>query len=515
MRFGLFLILLFLASGCAQVGELSGGPQDTVAPIPDSAKMLPLNETKNFSGKQWIIPFNEFISLNNPVETMVVLPPNIKPKAQLKGKKLVLTWDEELSPNTTYAFYLNGTVQDVTEKNDSLMTFVFSTGDFIDSLYYENRVVDAVSGQPLPKYTLALYRNYTDSTLPEYVGQSNRTGLAKLSYLKPGSYQAIAFEDLNRNLKPDINESFGFLTEPVLINDSIKDSLVVRVYPPATKPKINKVQYIGQRTTCISANNLLHSQVTIDGELVQPFHSFSKDSALFLMPQIDSSRFQVVVKNEAYSDTAKLQISKREKEKSPQVFANTSATLRPSDSVYFYSTSPILSVDLSKVYAQFVVEKDTISSNLPYLEVMDGKLTYTDYARTFDEVRMIFEPGALSFESGSNADTLKFNFVNKTSEKLGVVILRTLNFPTAHVVEMIKDGKVIDSFPFQENGEVRLPYVMPAEYSFRVLMDRNGNGAWDRGEFSSKTQPEEYIQFKEVKKIRASWEMEIELNYAQ
>jgi hypothetical protein len=40
----------------------------------------------------------------------------------------------ELSKETTYAIYLNRTVKDVHEGNDTLITYVFSTGKWIDSI---------------------------------------------------------------------------------------------------------------------------------------------------------------------------------------------------------------------------------------------------------------------------------------------------------------------------------------------------------------------------------------------
>ena len=62
-------------------------------------------------------------------------------------KTVTLTWEDTLENNTTYSIYLNETVQDITESNDSLMVFVFSTGDYIDSLSYQVKVIDAFTSQ--------------------------------------------------------------------------------------------------------------------------------------------------------------------------------------------------------------------------------------------------------------------------------------------------------------------------------------------------------------------------------
>ena len=155
-RYLVFLLVIILAS-CAQVGTISGGEIDKSAPKPIGKRVNPLNETVLFSGNSIEMPFDEFIRLNNPSENIVMVPPGVKVNASIKGKTLFLSWEESLQPNTTYAIYLNNAVKDITESNDTLIQYVFSTGTIIDSLMYSTTVVDAWTNQPIKDCVVGLY----------------------------------------------------------------------------------------------------------------------------------------------------------------------------------------------------------------------------------------------------------------------------------------------------------------------------------------------------------------------
>ena len=156
MAFRIFIVLLLLTS-CAQVTSLTGGEKDRIAPHPIDKKVNPQNGSTNFIASKITIPFNEYVKLNNPLDTIVMIPPHGKPKATLNKKTVTLSWEDTLQNNTTYSIYLNETVQDITESNDSLMVFVFSTGDYIDSLSYQVKVIDAFTSQPISDCFVGLY----------------------------------------------------------------------------------------------------------------------------------------------------------------------------------------------------------------------------------------------------------------------------------------------------------------------------------------------------------------------
>ncbi|MEY3425980.1 MAG: hypothetical protein RL679_1338, partial [Bacteroidota bacterium] len=100
-----FLMLL----SCAQVGEISGGEKDEIAPIPVAGKTIPGNESINFKGKSVKITFDEYVQLNNPQQTVIFIPNHATPKTTLTKKTVEISWEETLEENTTYVIYLNRT----------------------------------------------------------------------------------------------------------------------------------------------------------------------------------------------------------------------------------------------------------------------------------------------------------------------------------------------------------------------------------------------------------------------
>ena len=80
----LLLLSAVLLTGCAKIVMPTGGPKD-VAP-PAIAKESPPNGCNNFKGHTIKISFNEFISLNNTFENVLISPPLSKPPTRFLTK---------------------------------------------------------------------------------------------------------------------------------------------------------------------------------------------------------------------------------------------------------------------------------------------------------------------------------------------------------------------------------------------------------------------------------------------
>ena len=72
--------------------------------------------------------FDEFIKLQDPLNTITMNPSVGQLTSELKNKTLRVSWEASLLPETTYILQLNGTIRDNTESNDSIYQFVFSSG---------------------------------------------------------------------------------------------------------------------------------------------------------------------------------------------------------------------------------------------------------------------------------------------------------------------------------------------------------------------------------------------------
>lgn len=515
MRFKIVLIL-FLLSSCAQVGILNGGAKDEFAPKPDLDKMVPRNAITSYNGKELIIPFDEYIKLKNPSETIVVVPPNIRPKAKIKKKSLVISWEEDLLPNTTYAFYLNGTVVDTRENNDSLMTFVFSTGPFIDSLTAQYFVKDAFTNEPQKGFILGLYNEYSDTIKPTYFSQTDVQGKATLSYLKPGKYDVVAFLDKNKDLKHQIDEPFGFKIENLDLSENFTDSIPIRTYIPQQIPKITRFTFNPPGSFLVTANrSLKNASFELNGEIISDdnFHNYNNDSIVFSHLISDTSVFTLIVNGENWADTSALRISQKEKKQSISLQFAKNNELLPNNSFILLSSARIENLNTPLILVQNAADSSFLT--IRSLNFLGNQIEMNFDRNNSPTVNLIFLPGAIVGKNMINTDTIKLKANCLAMTDLGNLSVDISTYEETVILEIWMGKKLVDAVPMKKSYRKHtFINLKPGEYSFRFIYDQNENARWDVGNRALKIQPEFVEIFPETKKVRANWDVEIVLKKA-
>lgn len=154
---------------CASVGRIEGGPYDETPPRFISGTPTPgaLHHNKN----KLSIEFDEFIKLDKPNEKIVISPPQVQqPEIKSNGKKVVITLQDTLKPNTTYTFDFGDAIQDNNEGNPLENFFYsFSTGDRLDSMAVAGTVLNAANLEPVKGMLVGLHANLADSALPNFL----------------------------------------------------------------------------------------------------------------------------------------------------------------------------------------------------------------------------------------------------------------------------------------------------------------------------------------------------------
>ena len=213
----LFALLVY---ACANRGYPEGGPKDVTPP-----KIIleePYSFSKNFDKKKVNIYFNEFVQLKEVNEKFVMSPPLKKnPKVSLRGKYIQVTIADTLKPNTTYSMDFGNAIVDNNEENPlGFYRYVFSTGEYIDTLELSGQVVHAESYEPMLGALVALYENHADSTplleLPSYVARTDSFGNFRFTNIRDTIYRVVALVDMSKDKKytPE-SEMFAFLDSTV------------------------------------------------------------------------------------------------------------------------------------------------------------------------------------------------------------------------------------------------------------------------------------------------------------
>ena len=237
---------------------------------------MPENRSINFIGKKIEITFDEYITLENANQNVLISPPlSEKPDIKLKNKTVVIKFKEDLAANTTYTINFGTAIKDLHEGNQFKdYVYSFSTGDVIDTLSIAGKVFDAESKKPVEDAYVSLYAADRDnldslplSTKPNYITKTDKEGNFRLDGLADKKYLVFAIKDVNSNLYFDQpNEEVAFL-----------DTLVEASYPwkpqklqPADTLLINdstlindSILLINDSTIIMQADSILTDTITM------------------------------------------------------------------------------------------------------------------------------------------------------------------------------------------------------------------------------------------------------------
>ncbi|MBN9292613.1 MAG: Ig-like domain-containing protein [Flavobacteriia bacterium] len=517
MRKFLFLITsLLLLAGCAQIVSLQGGPVDKIPPRIVENGITPPNSSTNFKAKEIRFKFEEFIKLNNPIQTISVIPDNIKIEATVEGKTLLLKLDGKLQENTTYVITMNGTVKDITESNDSLMQYVFSTGNFLDSLTYTGIIIDAYELSPVKNCFVGLYEPKDSAVYkkPLYYATTNEKGEFTFEYLKPGTFELYAFEDENKDSKWQVTEKIAFTEEKITVDTAQKDTLQLKLFKQLLPSKLSARYTFPSKFTVASKNPIKLQSLQLGGKDISPeaVYWYSEDSLSFVSYPSEGNQYQLIVnhiEDSIKSDTLKVRPPARRKNLKPAFeIPEVKKSYENGDTILFSFSDRIIAVDTSKIElliydtvripVELTFKDQYLSLKLNGLKGSNFKLNVLDKAIGFENFQESF-----SF-------TRTFDITDPSA--LGVLILSLNKLPENAVVEMLYENKPYKTFNISKTGTLlKLPNLSPGNYSFKAYIDENKDGRWTTGDFIILRQPEKVIRFTEGVKIRSNWEIEAEL----
>ncbi|MBQ5663221.1 MAG: Ig-like domain-containing protein [Bacteroidaceae bacterium] len=225
-NFAIYTMLLLIAA-CASMGTPDGGPYDETPPV--LLTSTPQVNAKNVKGNKIVLEFDEFIRLQNAYEKIVVSPPQIQqPEIKVNGKRIIAELFDTLKPSTTYTIDFNDAIVDNNEGNPlESFSFVFSTGDKVDTLGVSGTVLEASNLEPIKGILVGLHIDDSDSVFTkkpfDRISRTDSRGRFSMRGVAPGKYRVYALADANGNYIFDQkSEKIAYL-----------DSLIVPYATPA------------------------------------------------------------------------------------------------------------------------------------------------------------------------------------------------------------------------------------------------------------------------------------------
>ncbi len=231
----IFLPMLFVHSCANTTQSPTGGDKDTLPPLIVDIKPFPgtVNVPREKTKIEFV--FDEYVTIKNMKNIFLSPPQEKSPKARIRGKSLIVQFEEPLDSNTTYTINLSDAIADNNEGNMFPgYTYVFSTGNSIDSLLLTGKILDCNTLKPVKGVTAMLYKDHSDSALflkrPVAAVKTDDWGYFCLPYLQDTTYRLYAIKDqAGDNIYDPENDLVAFvdsLVRPVVhVADTLPEML--------------------------------------------------------------------------------------------------------------------------------------------------------------------------------------------------------------------------------------------------------------------------------------------------
>lgn len=521
----LLVLVVFLSLvQCAKKGTPTGGPEDEEPPR--FIRASPENFTTNFDKKEIRIFFNEYIKLDKPQQQIIISPPMIPaPTIMPLGsarKDIKIEIFDSLQENTTYAINFGKSIEDNNEGNSlDYFKYVFSTGDYIDSLSISGSVKDAslkAVPEPVSIYLYEIDSTYSDSIVyketPRYVTYSKDSSFTfSLENLKGGTYQMVGIIDKNNNyLHNPRNEKIGFINSPITIpTDStyqltvFKEDLEFEVKRPKMV-KGNQIifGYEGKTNLDSLQINLISekpagftSRIIKDAKTDSLYYWYNKEF------EKDSLIFEVVSHNRR--DTLSPRISKLERD-SLKLSAEPKGSIGLNKALKLKANTPIVSQNEALIN---ILNQDSVQVAF----TTDLNLLNNEVLIEFDKTEsskysLTALPGAVTDLFEDTNDTLRLNLTTKSMADYGDLVIRLQNVRSYPIIVQLTNmkGEVLEEQTSDTESTFNFSLLNPGEYFIRIIYDTNGNREWDTGNFLKRKQPEIIEYFQDTLNVRANWD---------
>lgn len=511
---------------CANPIPLTGGEKDETPPKVVKDGMLPANLQTNFVKQDITFTFDEWVKLNDAINQIVVSPPlDNNPDVRLKNKELIFSFndDEVLKEDATYTINFGEAIKDLTESNPAEFTYVFSTGDVIDSLVVGGSVSDALTGEPMKDCLVMLYQNLSDTIVrkgkPYYFSKTDDSGRFKIENVKTGTFQVIALsDDEGQRYKFDsTTEGIGYLSGPVTVTDSTGQNIRLEVFKEEVPLKLVGDDQEEYGHAWFAFNREPYDvEISHEEKGQNLVYDYRKDS-IHIWYDTEEEFLVYLAQDTLWMDTVKVKSLPRSEfvEKAKLSLRNAhegELKITKEKNISLQFNHPIASMDdmMLGLYAdttQTLVKGQLALDSTGFVVKVehDWKL-----GAPYD---LVLLPGAVTDKYGLQNDTISLSYMVQAAEELGEILaeVSVLDSTQAYIISLeTKSKKQIKRYLVEDKSSFSFSQknMEPGEYVVEIILDRNKNGRWDTGSYDDKTYPEEkYTQTLEA--LRANWTVEV------
>ncbi len=543
----IMVVVALIQFGCANESVPTGGKKDEKPP--EAKKISPPNKSLRFTSTQVKITFNEFLKDGGFTQTLISPPQDKKPEFHVEGRTLTIKLKSPLRDSTTYTINFADDVKDLNEGNTaSNLTYVFSTGDFIDSQKVSGSVVLAKDNTNQEGIVVSLYPqdsvNGILKSKPFYFAKTDKSGQFKIENIKSGKYLVYALKDQNYNYIYDQpNELIAFSDSILDLTDSVNDEVKLFLFDEnKRKAQLDMVKSLSPGQLKISYNRPI-SNFKLD------WKGLSKEDFAYIYPTNDTiiywySKYYIqkdsffLSANDTILDTARLELK----------FVKKDSLFTRNNILSGVANQPNRSKEDTAKRVDFTFQEfnKAIKINLtrPCIGINETKQLhlFEDSSTNYSELKFVLEEKtkqsiAVDFEKKENTkyrleipdstlqdifgkwnSKLVYKFITNAKNSYGNlrITLKTQHPENYYVIKLLDaSNNTVQEFFLTGNGErkVSAENILAGSYKFLVIEDTNKNGVWDTGNLKNKKQPEKIFTYKESYQLKGGWDLDAEVKF--
>ena len=554
------LISMIFSHSCANTTTPpSGGAKDTIPPViteiyPALGQVnVPVNKTK------LVLEFNEYVTVKDGKSIFLSPPLEKAPKYKLKGKGVVITFENDLDSNRTYTLDVTNAIADNNEGNMFPgFTLVFSTGSEIDSMMVTGIVQDCNNLEPLKGATVMLYKDQADSAIflqrPDAAVKTDKWGFFCLRNIQDTVYRMYAIIDENNNNKYDPDaEKIAFIDTVirpvVVVNDSLPElqkydmedtlsclarnteyELNIFKEKPSMQMIVNR-ERVGDRTSYVTfmAPYAQVDSLWIKGvkpeNIITQFNVIQDSLEIWVNdPKPQPDTFYVSVR---YMKTDTLGMLNSAVDEFKLINPNRKTFGKSSKKdIKHEDTTAVVKIEAAPETVEqygFVMEfkypiVESAFDSLKFISINpkqeESAAGYTVTQDTVNLRKYIVRPKdkmQVGYEYKLKLPHRKFRdingFYNDSTEvkvslpkddKLSTMNLVLTNVNNKYIVDLLneKRSSVLRSYVIENDQTLVFPYLKKGKYSIRITEDLNKNGIVDTGNLLEHRQPEKVRFYK-------------------
>lgn len=560
----LVLLPLMFTHSCANTTQApTGGAKDTIPPIITNIKPLPGRTGFPTEKAKIEFTFNEYVKIKD-AKSIYLSPPQAKqPKSKISGKTLTVSFEEPLEPGMTYTLNLNDAIVDNNEGNAFPgFTYVFSTGERIDSMFTTGMVQDCNTLMPVKGVTVMLYKDDADSAVflrrPYAAAKTDDWGYFVIPFIQDTVYRIYGVKDANGNNLYDPDEDLiSFMDSlvvpkwkaeagvPELLKYDMKDTLgcearrvehtlsLFREKP--SKQFIKDNQRTGLRSAYVSfqapnawIDSLWFAGYTAD-EVISQFnptqdslelwvnsrkpapdtlHLFvnyrKTDSTGVLKPELEHLKLPIDPKiKRTYSRSQRRNLKHEDTTCTFKLQAKPERVEQYGFELEF--ASPIVSADFDSLKFRYVNARQK-EFTAP-LRIVRDTLNPRCYTITPDVTWQVGNEYFLKVPhrafrdiNGFYSDSTEVKVSLPSDDELSTVSLVCSGVDGKYIVDLLNEkmSEVLRSYVIDSDRTLVFPYLKEGRYCIRITSDFNRNSIVDTGSLLEHRQPEQ-VKFLQFK----------------